>query len=162
MLQNYSNDISNTYHSKEMLLLRSRYSRRGRRLVSAATASTTSAVTTTTTTTVGGNEEVLVVVHYIREQQLQHGGGGQVGAEDDSQVDGERIHAPSGRTVAHHLGDKGQVEEGGVGVDELEEKYLYNHAILILRVRPAKCEKDNVVSLLATMCAIKDAENDNI
>ena len=77
---------------------------------------------------------VLELVAHIGQQQLHDVAHHQARAEDGGQVDGQAGHAGRAAAVAHALCDKGEVEEGGVRVHELEQEDLRDHAIFELHI----------------------------
>lgn len=74
-----------------------------------------------------------VVILEVRDHNLHDEAKDQSRAKDDGKVDGEGRHAAVSRTIADILCDEGEVEEGGVRVNELEEEDLHNKTIFELK-----------------------------
>jgi hypothetical protein len=73
-------------------------------------------------------------VHNVRDQVLLDLPHSDARAEDDRQIGAQRAHTAGDRAVPHGARDEGQIEEGRVRVDKLEEKHLHDHTVLELEM----------------------------
>lgn len=69
------------------------------------------------------------------------------------EIQREHLHAPIVAAISRSLGYESYVEEGGIGVDKLEYKYLGNHAVFVLGFSPlifsiGKIFGENIVNIV--------------